>query len=333
MKAAKYAEKFSSFGWQVFPLHSWVQGKTRWGCSCGKADCTSPAKHPVVFTGVKAATTNATVIAEWWKRWPWANVGIATGVESGLIVLDIDPAAGGNESFDDMIGKFGKLPDTVEVFTGSGGRHIYFRHPGGVIRNSAGKLGPGLDVRGDGGYVVGPGSTHASGGAYGFEASSLPSSTPLADMPTWLLTLVAEDNTPKRFGKTAVGDADVIVEGMRNQYIASLCGTLHRRGVSKEAIAACIQAENSVRVRPPLTDEEITRTVASILSRQGGNAKEWIDFRSQFPATARAMDELSSVTGDMPIPETWKEKGKQYVRPMRPQPKVGADAGNPHWMN
>ena len=107
-------------------------------------------------------------------------------------MLDIDTKSGGAESLDDLEMLNGRLPHTIEVITGSGGRHVYFKHPGIDLRNSAGRVGAGLDIRGDGGYVVAPPSLHPSGNNYCWEISSHPDDTPLADMPKWLLDRVAE---------------------------------------------------------------------------------------------------------------------------------------------
>ena len=86
--------------------------------------------------------------------------------ESGLVVLDVDVDKGGEESLRELEAEHGELPTTTIAVTGSGGMHYFFRHPGVEMRNSAGKLGAGLDVRGDGGYVVAAPSNHASGGHY-----------------------------------------------------------------------------------------------------------------------------------------------------------------------
>ena len=147
-------------GWLVIPIHWPRDGQ----CSCGKGSCPSPAKHPLTKNGLKDATTDEAVIQQWWHRYPEANVAIVTGAGSGIVVLDIDPPHGGDESLAALEAEWGRLPETVEVVTGSGGRHIYFKHPGvGIaVPNSAGKLGPGLDVRGDGGYVLIPPSRHIS---------------------------------------------------------------------------------------------------------------------------------------------------------------------------
>src|SRR5713226_1159337 len=82
-------------GWFVFPVFEPTDGGR---CTCNRSDCDSPAKHPRTRNGFKAATTDELQIRQWWGRWPQANVGIATGVNSDLVVIDIDPRNGGNES-------------------------------------------------------------------------------------------------------------------------------------------------------------------------------------------------------------------------------------------
>jgi len=93
----------------------------------------------------------------WWERWPAANVGVPTGQRSGLLVLDVDPRHGGLKSLNTLERENGSLPRTARARTGGGGVHVFFRYPAEKeVRNSAGWLGPGLDVRGEGGYVVVP---------------------------------------------------------------------------------------------------------------------------------------------------------------------------------
>lgn len=121
--------------------------------------CEPGAKRPLTRNGHWDATTVTRAIGRWWKRWPTANVGVPTGKKSGLVVLDVDLGAGGLESLAKLEGASVPAPKTVRVRTGGGGTHIYFRYPEDAeIRNSAGLLGPGLDVRGEGGYVVVPSS-------------------------------------------------------------------------------------------------------------------------------------------------------------------------------
>ena len=88
------------------------------------------------------------------RRWPTANVGIATGARSGLVVLDVDPRHGGDEQLAAFEAEHGKLPETAAVVTGGGGAHYYFNHPGGDIRSR--KLSPGLELKADGTFVVAP---------------------------------------------------------------------------------------------------------------------------------------------------------------------------------
>jgi len=247
------AEDYAARGWPVFPLHSIQDGR----CTCGKADCQSPGKHPRTPRGLLDASTDANTIRQWWAKWPDANIGIVTGATGGLLVLDVDPGHGGDATLADLLAIHGPLPETVEALTGGGGRHVFFKHPGGTIRNSAGKLGPGLDVRGDGGYVVAPPSVHASGECYQWTAD--PGETPLAEAPAWLLARL--EDTPR---PTGAPESDRIMEGRRNSALASLAGAMRRKGATETAILAALQEENRTRCDPPLPDSEVAEIAASI---------------------------------------------------------------------
>jgi hypothetical protein len=115
----------------------------------------------------------------WFSEWPTAGVGIVTGSISGLVVIDIDVRHGGDVALARLEQEHGHLPATLECCTGGGGCHLYFAHPGGLIRNKVG-LGPGIDLRGDGGYVVAPPSLHASGRRYAWVESRDPRSRAVA---------------------------------------------------------------------------------------------------------------------------------------------------------
>lgn len=175
-------------GWAVFPCHHPVPA----GCSCRSPGCASTAKHPRTRRGLHDATTHPEVIARWWRAWPQANVAIRTGAgraagARGLVVLDVDPLHGGDASLDRLVAAHGPLPPTRLVRTGNDGVHLYFAHPGETVPNSAGtRLGPGLDVRGDGGYVIAPPSVHASGVTYRWGTIR-----DLAPVPPWLADLLA----------------------------------------------------------------------------------------------------------------------------------------------
>ena len=118
-------------------------------------------KTPIIKGWQNRATTDETIIRQWWAENPDANIGIEG---SGLLIVDIDPRKGGDKTWAaiieqaEMLGD--ELPKTTRVKTWSGGAHIYFRLPEGVkIQNETNGLGPGIDVKTAGGFVVAPGST------------------------------------------------------------------------------------------------------------------------------------------------------------------------------
>ncbi len=161
-KQAQAALAYAEQGWPVFPLYEITEAQR---CACGQTSCAKPGKHPRTLHGFKDATTAAEEICRWWQRWPCANLGIRTGRESGVVALDIDPQHDGDESLAILEVHHQLLPETVRTQTGGGGQHFLFAHPGDREIRCTTKLGgySGLDVRGDGGYIVVPPSNHASG--------------------------------------------------------------------------------------------------------------------------------------------------------------------------
>lgn len=242
-------------GWHVFPVYSVRDGV----CTCRKGTACedNSGKHPRTVNGLNDATTARRTIAAWWSKWPDANIGVATGAVSGLFVLDVDPRNGGDDSLDLLISQHGPLPDTVEVLTGGGGRHIYFAYDGVEgIKNSSSKLDPGLDIKTDGGYVVAPPSMHISGGRYEWEASSHPSDETLAPPPKWLVDALTETtgSPPSSDSGSATGDridpAVILAgvpEGERDDSIYKYACSLRARDVPQSeaevlvltAAAAC----------------------------------------------------------------------------------------------
>jgi hypothetical protein len=147
-------------------------------------------KVPATRHGFKNATTDRATIQAHWEDWPEQNIGIATGELSGVFVLDVD-GEDGEYSLAKLCQKHGPLPATVEAITGKG-RHLYFRWADG-LGSTAKRLGPGLDTRGNGGYVVAPPSLHPNGRAYRW---SVDSSDEFADAPDWLLELLKAPPKP-----------------------------------------------------------------------------------------------------------------------------------------
>jgi putative DNA primase/helicase len=170
----------------------------------------------------------------------------------------------------------GKLPPTLTVLTG-GGLHLYYKYPNGLqqIKSTAGLLGPGLDVRADGGYVVAPPSRHASGGDYVWEASSDPMRDEPAEMPAWLISLLAgqpENGSHRVNGKNSPGGTGEIPEGQRNNTLTSEAGKMRRAGMSEEAIYAALRIVNQERCRPPLDDAEVRKIARSVARYEPGYA-------------------------------------------------------------
>ncbi len=145
----------------VFPLH-YPTGNG--ACSCGNP-CEKIGKHPMTPHGLKDATTDPSTVQNWWTKHPLANIGMPTGSVSGLVVVDIDERHGGSESLKALEQRIGTLPSTLTSRTGAG-FHCFFKYPGFTVKNGVAVLGPGIDIRGDGGYVVVPPSLHANGRRY-----------------------------------------------------------------------------------------------------------------------------------------------------------------------
>ncbi|MET4320317.1 putative DNA primase/helicase [Bradyrhizobium sp. RT5a] len=163
IRLQKRALSYASRGFHIIPVYSVRDGR----CTCRKgADCDSPGKHPITSRGLKDATTDRKIIRRWWTANPDANIGIATGKISNLVVIDVD-GEDGKKSLLVLVKKHGKLPRTPKVTTGNG-VHYYLRPGNKPVSNSVGRLGKGIDIRGDGGYVVAPGSVHRSGKLYKF---------------------------------------------------------------------------------------------------------------------------------------------------------------------
>ncbi|WNG34820.1 DUF927 domain-containing protein [Archangium violaceum] len=180
------ALEYAGRGWHVFPCYEPVRSPSgALICACPKGErCGHAGKHPRTSNGVKDATTDAARIREWWQQWPTANVAIATGAISGINVVDADAKADGVTTLFRLADERGDLPETVTARTSGGGCHVYFRHAG--IVSKAGSIAPGIDTRGNGGYVIAPPSLHRTGERYTWEQGLAPSEMPLAEAPEWI---------------------------------------------------------------------------------------------------------------------------------------------------
>jgi hypothetical protein len=231
----------------------------------------SPAKHPVghlVPNGIKGGSAKPKMVECWFRDSPW-NIGIVTGAASGIIPLDIDPRHGGDECLAALERTNGPLPETWRFLTGGGGEHVIFRHPGGFIPNSAQKIGPGIDVRGDGGYIVAPPSRHITGRDYAISVDHHPDLIPLADPPPWLVELVKSNSgvrVPAEEWRRRIGSA--IPEGERNDTLARISGHLLAHRIDPYVCLDIILSLNITHCHPPLPEQEIAHIVASITNRE-----------------------------------------------------------------
>lgn len=170
--ALAHALHYAALGWQVTPIR--------------------PGSKVPLLEGWTTVEVSEGEITEWWGTGSY-GIGLVCGPRSGIWALDVDPADGGDETLAALEAANGALPPTVEAMTPRGGRHLLFRWPadGRVVPTNAGQLGPGLDLRGQGGQIVVAPSTHPeTGGRYEWELSSRPGEVPVAEAPAWLLELV-----------------------------------------------------------------------------------------------------------------------------------------------
>jgi hypothetical protein len=230
--------------------------------------CVPRRKEPACEHGLRDDTIDHGIIRQWWHCEPHYNVAIATGTISKIFAIDID-GLDAEAGLRRLEAEHSALPPTVEVITGRG-RHLYFEMPESTVRNSTGKIAPGVDVRGDGGYVIVPPSIHPSGRAY---AWSVDSAKTFATAPDWLLARIAEHTGGESKSPTPPSEwrelaANGVSEGQRNCSIAKLAGHLLRRRVDPPVVLALMQTFNATRCTPPLSESDITRIVDSIAGKE-----------------------------------------------------------------
>jgi hypothetical protein len=167
------------------------------------------------------------------------NYGVLLSPESGLVGIDVDGEEG-LASWREL--DQGRSPKTLTVNTPRG-FHLYFAHRGEVVRNSAGKLGVGIDVRGNAGYLVGPGSRSSSGELYRFAPGLCPGSVKIARLPDFLLDLLTgQGKIDNPTGGAAPRAHATVREGGRNTHLTSVAGHLQNTGISPDALLAALLA-------------------------------------------------------------------------------------------
>jgi hypothetical protein len=227
--------------------------------------CLPRDKRPATPHGLKDATTDPIEIENWWHQNSNYSIAIATGIISGVFVIDLD-GADAEAELRKLEAQHGELPATVESITGRG-RHLFFKCPERPVRNSAGKIATGIDVRGTGGYVIAPPSIHPSGKRYCW---SVDSAGTFAAAPEWLLSIIAEpeNGTAASASEWRELVCNGVAEGQRNSSAARLAGYLLRRFIDPIVALELVQSWNAMRCSPPLPLDEIIAIVNSICGRE-----------------------------------------------------------------
>ncbi len=258
--------------------------------------------------GYLDATCDVAQITAWWTRWPTANIGVRTGKTTNSVVVDIDPRNGGVVAFEDLLATYGALPDSWTVLTGGGGTHHWFAHPGELahVPSSSSKIGPGIDVKSDPGYVVMPPSIHPdSGKAYEWELSSEPDDIPLAPLPLWLRAKCVESPAEKMAPKPL---PKIIEDGERNEKLTSLAGTLRGRDMDFDEIVEVLDIHNRKRCRTPVGDDEV-RAIAQSVMRY----KPRVSARQ--PDAVAGGDASALVRRDAPVADAEARRGAELKGP------------------
>ena len=239
-KAIEYCKK----GFAVFPL-------------------TPRGKIPATKDGFKSATTDEKQVEQWWDSNPDYNIGIATGqLSKGVFAIDLDikEDINGLESLRKWEQENEPLLPTVTSVTGSGGLHIlYFSDK--PVKNKV-NLYPGIDIRGDGGYIVAPPSVHPNGKIYQWKQEN----KNIKRANDVVMKFLEGNNKPEIKPDNALKQG-FIPEGQRTDTLFKLACSLQAKGLSDTAIRTAIKAENQSKCKPPLSDSELEREVFQALQR------------------------------------------------------------------
>ena len=274
----EWALRYLRAGFSVVPAHA-ISNTATGECTCGDSSCESPGKHPrVKWSEYQGRLPTEAEVRKWWAK-PW-NIAIVTGAISGIIVVDVDHHGliDGAESLRDC----GTMPETPTSRTGGGGTHYLLLHPGGKQANRAGVV-PGVDLRGDGGYIIAPPSMHASGRAYTWDEGCAPEDVGPAAVPAWFTKLLQEEQegAPGGSGKAPLdveqylSGSGVIPYRQRNVTMSRLAGHHLGQGTGVEATIAILLNVYNPRCQVerngeggPLSGKEIRTIVHSISRRE-----------------------------------------------------------------
>lgn len=288
---AEAALTYASWGWHVIPV-------------------VPNGKIPATQHGVKDATTDPNQIAAWWAQNPNFNIGIAAGAKSGIVVFDVDPRNGGDESWAKWVDANGAVPDGPMQLTAGGGQHHLATYDP-EIRSC--KLVDGVDLLSDGRYFVAHPSTIESR-SYHWEASSDPFDgiAPFTIPTAWSASI--KKPTPK-----ATTSESGLIQGSRNNGLTALGGAMRRYGMTEAEIMAALSIANETRCEIPLPSSELSQIVRSVCRYDpesdlaadiglGSDAAEAILDAAKAAAHEYYFTRASSYLGQ-PAPLRWLIKG------------------------
>lgn len=221
-------------------------------CQCkAGVNCSSAGKHPREYGWRDKVWEDLDAMK---AAYPGCNVGIPTGKINGISVVDVDTDKGGLGTFREWQEQNEWLPVTYTVKTGSNGYHYYFEY-NPALRQGSDVIGPGVDIRNDDGLVVAPGSENLKG-KY---AVSYP--FPIVQLPD---EIVYKIRPREKANEPLVEMDQQVIEGGRNQAIASVAGQLLRKGLEPEIVHKLMIGWNMTNCHPPLPAKEVHTTVNSI---------------------------------------------------------------------
>jgi predicted P-loop ATPase len=228
-------------------------------------------KTPIHNGGFKNATNDINQIRKWWEEYPNANIGIATGELGGgifVVDLDVDEEKGidGFHTLRDWERDNGNFPDTCQSITGRGGYHLFFKSNRKI--NSRTAIFDGIDIRGEGGYIVAPPSIHSNGKSYEWEYDLNDCEIASANEIVYSFLDYKEDNSSEKFTLQ-----EIVPEGCRNSTFYKLACSLQAKGLSDDVIRMVVLDEANNRCIPKMSKndiEELEKTIKSALKKEKG---------------------------------------------------------------
>ncbi len=306
------ALEYARMSWPVHPLHTPQEG----GCSCNKRGCESIGKHPRTQRGRHDATTNEDQIRKWWSQWPEANIGLNCE-DAGLLVVDIDPRNGGDDSYTDLVrgrADRDRWINTVTNLTGGGGYHLVFKRPRELGRGdgaTTSSIGQGIDIPK---LIVLPPSLHISGEPYHWEADHSPEDQEPQLPPPALTEIVGRrDASVPNEGERLETTAEILQgvdEPGRKWALYRLASRFRYADIPFDAALELIQ-EAAAKCRPPLPPHEAERKVREAYHFAAGATAAVVAGNDESPH-AEGLAGLTLIAahidGGVPVPE-WLIEG------------------------